>query len=259
MNRIILCLVVAAGAAFCQTPTFEVTSVKPAAPVTGHFQFHMTSRIDAGRVEFINASLTDLIRTAYRVNPYQVEGPAWLATEKFDVLAKLPEGAHENQAPDMLQALLAERFKLTIHRATKELSAYAMVARKGGPKLKESPEGSAAGNWSRSMGPEGSMHMEARNLTATALAQLVASFLGYPVVDLTDLTGTYDVPLDFSAEDLRTGAKVVGVTMPEDTGSSSSGSMISASLQQVGLRLESRKLPVDIIVIDHLEKTPTSN
>lgn len=118
------------GAGFSQT-AFEVASVKPAAPVTGHQQYHMTVNSSPAGIEYLNASLVDLIHTAYRVNANQVQGPEWMKSEKFDVVAKLPAGASREQAPEMLQALLAERFKLAAHRATQVLPAYALVMRKG--------------------------------------------------------------------------------------------------------------------------------
>ncbi len=97
-------------------PAFEVASVKPAAPLDRSQmlsgQMHVGMKIDAARVDIGGMSLADLIRVAYRVKPYQVSGPDWMAPERFDVLAKMPEGATREQVPEMLQALLAERFKL---------------------------------------------------------------------------------------------------------------------------------------------------
>jgi len=258
LRNIAVCLALAACAAFGQ-PTFDVASVKPAAPTTGHFQYHMTMRADAGRAEFLNASFVDLIHTAYRVSSYQVAGPEWLATEKFDVVAKLPEGASKDQVPEMLQTLLAARFKLSVHHSTKERPGYVLVVGKSGPKVKESPAGADGSGWSRTMGPEGAMHMETRKLTMTDLAQLIGSFMDYPVQDMTELKGYYDVPLDFSAEDLKTGAKSAGVALAPDTPAEPGGSSIAGSLQRVGLRLEPRKLVLDLIVVEHVERTPTQN
>jgi uncharacterized protein (TIGR03435 family) len=257
MRRIVVFFVF--SAAFAQTPAFEVASVKPAAPQTGHFQYHMTMKTDGGRVDIINGSLTDLVRTAYRVNAYQVDGPEWMVTQKFDVAAKLPEGASKELIPEMLQALLAERFHLAIHRTTRELPAFALVVAKGGPRLKESPPGADGNGWSRSFAPDGTMHMETKNMTMAALVQLVASFLDYPLVDMTGLTGVYDVPLDFSPEDLRNGSKAAGQASDPNPGLPGPGSAIMSSLRQVGLRLESRKLPIALIAVDRLEKTPTAN
>jgi uncharacterized protein (TIGR03435 family) len=257
MQAIRLMLYIAAVGSAAQ-PEFEVASIKPAAPVTGHFQYHMTMKVDAARVDISNASLTDLLRTAYRVNSYQISGPDWMAAQKFDVVAKLPSEAAQDHIPEMLQSLLAARFQLLAHHATQQRLVRALVAGKNGARLKESPAGAGAA-WSRSMGPEGTMHLDTKNMSMPALVQLLASFLDGLVVDATGLKGTYDVPLDFAADDLRNGATASGVALPPDTPSDASGSSIAASLQRLGLKLERRRMPIDIIVIDRLEKVPTGN
>jgi len=115
---------------------FEVASIKPAAPITNkEGKFRIGMRVDASRMEYTFASLRDCIRTAYRVKDYQVQGPDWLADARFDMVAKLPEGASIDQVPEMLQALLADRFKLSLHHESKEHSVYALVVGKNGPKL----------------------------------------------------------------------------------------------------------------------------
>lgn len=240
---------------------FEVASIKPAAPTTGHFQYHMTMKIDAGRVSLSNASMVDLVKTAYRVKAFEVSGPDWMPSQKFDVVAKLPEGVSADRIPEMLQTLLTARFKLAIHRATKEGTGFALVAVKGGPKLKESPAEDTRTGWKRTMGPEGTMHIDAIKMTMPALADLVASFLDYPVRDMTDIKGVYDLALDFSPEDLRNGSKTAGVMTAVDfvPGADSSGSLVYASLQKLGLKLDRRKLPIEVIVVDHVEKSPTEN
>lgn len=251
-------LLIAASAAPGQT-AFEVASVKPAAPTTGHFQYHMTMKTDAGRVEIANASLIDLVRTGYGVKSDQISGPDWMPTEKFDVVAKLPEGAAPDEIPKMLQTLLATRFKLAMHRSSGEHAGLAIVAAKSGPKLKESepdPDGSRSG-WTRTAQPDGSLHVDTRKMTMTALADLLATFLDCPVRDMTAIPGAYDMPLDFSPEDLRTSSRVLGLAA--DAAPETSGSAIYGSLQKLGLRLEKRKFQVEVIVIDRLEKVPTGN
>jgi uncharacterized protein (TIGR03435 family) len=302
-------LVLAAGAAMGQTaaagPAFEVASIKPAAPLDRSQmlsgQMHIGMKIDAARVDIGGMSLADLIRVAYRVKPYQVSGPDWMASERFDVLAKMPEGATREQVPEMLQALLAERFKLTVHRESKEHAVYALVVGKGGPKLKESAPGADApaggdapaaldvsvsgrgentqvsisggpiGTAHMSMGPNGSMRLEAPKMNMAALADTLSRFFDRPVVDLTGLKGTYQVALDLSMEDLRNAARTMGMMgpgmgggregtrSPSDAASDPGGLSIFAAVQQLGLKLEPRKEPLDLIVIDHLEKAPTEN
>ncbi len=229
-----------------------------------------------------------------------------MTSERFDVLAKLPEGASREQVPEMLQALLAERFKLTVHRESKEHAVYALVVGKNGPKLKESPpdadapagggapaatddvnpqvrvsgrgentqvsiSGGQIGTAHMSVGPDGTMHLEAEKMTLAALADTLARFFDRPVVDLTKLKGTYQVALDLSMEDLRNAARNFGVVAPglgggrdgarppADAASDPGGLSIFAAVQQLGLKLEPRKVPLELIVIDHLEKTPTEN
>jgi uncharacterized protein (TIGR03435 family) len=259
MLRLATSYVLLAIAAFCQTPTFELASVKPAAPVTGHFQYHMTLNIDGPRVEIINGSLIDLVHTAFRVNSYQVQGPEWMASQKFDVQARMPAGVSKEQVPEMLQALLAERFGLKVHHATSERMAFALVPGKGELKLKESPTGADGSGWSRAMGPEGQMHIETKAMTMPALVELIARFLDYPVVDATGLHGQYDVPLDFTADDLRNGEKWAGVRVEDDPGLPAGGTGLYSSVARLGLKLAPRKLPIEMIVVDRLEKNATAN
>jgi uncharacterized protein (TIGR03435 family) len=297
-------LVLAAGTALGQTPAFEVASVKPAAPLDRSQmlsgQMHVGMKVDAARVDIGSMSLAELIRVAYRVKAYQVSGPDWMASERFDVLAKLPEGASSGQVPEMLQALLAERFKLSVHRESKEHAVYALVVGKNGPKLKESApdadapaatddanpqvrisgrgentqvsiSGGQIGTAHMSMGPNGTMHLEAPKMNMAAFADTLSRFFDRPVVDLTELKGTYQVALDLSMEDLRNAARTMGIMgpgmgggrdgsrPPADAASDPGGLSIFAAVQQLGLKLEPRKVALDFVVIDHLEKAPTEN
>lgn len=152
MNKftVMLCslAVLATTAAFAQTrPAFEVATIKPAPPmdmakVAAALQaggkMPIGANVDAGRAEFRYLDLRSLMSYAYGVKPYQISGPDWLATTRFDILAKMPEGSKKEDAPKMLQTLLEERFKLTTHRASAEHPVLALVVGKGGPKLKAS-------------------------------------------------------------------------------------------------------------------------
>jgi uncharacterized protein (TIGR03435 family) len=212
----------------------------------------------------------------------------------------------------MLQALLAERFKLTVHRDTKEHTVYALVQGKGGSKMKEaepdvetpppaesdakksgftlgagsnqmrvSPSGDgkgatisggATGMTKMSMGPNGTMRMEFAKMPMKQLVAMVGRFVDRPVLDMTELTGNYQVALDLSMEDMKNVARASGMggmmmmgaaaggasTAPSDTASEPTSS-IFATIQQLGLKLESRKAPIELLVIDHVEKMPTEN
>jgi len=145
------------AAIFAQTApsnklTFEVATVKPSPPLdmakiqaearAGRMP-RMGPHVDGAQAEYIYMPLKALIATAYKVKAYQIEGPPWLATERFDIVAKIPDGASKDDAPQMLQALLAERFKLQAHLETKERPVLALMVGKDGPKLKESPDAPA--------------------------------------------------------------------------------------------------------------------
>jgi uncharacterized protein (TIGR03435 family) len=295
-------------------PAFEVASIKPASMPTAaqiaSGQAHLGMNVDAARVDIGSLSLAELIRIAYSVKPYQIQGPDWMSAERFDVVAKLPEGASKEQVPQMLQALLAERFQLKAHRETKEHSVYALVVGKNGPKLKEAPpdtdapagapppagslaigagqnqlrlsgnpgdpkgmaiSGGPTGNAHLSVGPNGAIHLEIARMTLPAFADFVGRFVDRPVVDMTEMKGDYQMALDLSTQDLLVAARAVGVAVavragagdaarqPADAASDPSGGSIFAAVQQLGLKLDSRKLPIDLIVIDQVQKTPTEN
>ncbi len=294
--------------------TFEVASIKPAGALNPAAiqagKMRMGMKIDGAMVDIGSFSLTDLIRTAYEVKDYQISGPdlgSVMTAERFNIRATLPEGATEKQVPQMLQALLADRFKLVVHRETKDHSVYALIVAKGGPKLKEAdPEPAApetpedpkkgetvmgqgssqvriSGNMEGGKGvtvkggPMGQMHMtmadgrmrmEAERATMTVLAETLTRFMDRPVVDMTELKGNYHVVLDLSMDDLKNAAKAAGMGAmmasaeggkPSGEASDPSGSSIFSSMQQMGLKLDARKAPLPVIVIDHLEKSPTEN
>ena len=150
LRRLTVCLALAATMALAQTnPTFEVASVKPAVPIdmmkmaaairSGEMP-KIGPRVDKARAEYTYMAIKELIVLAYKVKPYQITGPDWIASQRFDIVAKLPDGASTDDVPKMLQALLEERFKLAVRRESKELPVLALVVGKGGPKMKESAE-----------------------------------------------------------------------------------------------------------------------
>lgn len=148
-SAVLLGLALAVAVAPAQTkPTFEVASIRPtsmdmaqlAAQARSGQMPRVGAHIDGGRAEYVFVSLKELIVLAYKVKPYQITGPDWISNQRFDIAAKLPDGASRDDVPAMLQSLLEERFKLVLHRETKEHPVLALVVGKGGPKLKESPE-----------------------------------------------------------------------------------------------------------------------
>ncbi|HSP68000.1 MAG TPA: TIGR03435 family protein [Bryobacteraceae bacterium] len=168
-RKLIICLALMASAAFAQTkPSFEVATIKPAQPMDqakilaalqSGGKMPVGATIDSHRAEYLYLDLKTLLTYAYGVKPYQITGPDWMATTRFDIVAKMPEGSTREDAPRMLQSLLEERFKLTTHRTTAEHPVLALVVGKGGPKLKASAETPVALDESAPLKP-GEMKMD---------------------------------------------------------------------------------------------------
>ena len=252
-----------AGFAFAQSPAaapaFEVASVKPVDPRPANFRGQMS--VDGARVDIRRMSMAELIRTAYQVKAYRVSGPDWIATTRFDIVAKIPEGAAEEQVPAMLKALLADRFQLKVHRENREYPVYALIVAKNGPKLKEAapdpahatdppiPKTNGYGN--------DMLHMEFSSITMPALVEVLERYryADRPLVDETGLKGFYQVELDISQLELRMRD---GLVLPPGVEPAEPGSLFAA-FQHLGLKLEPKKEPVDTIVVDRVEKAPTEN
>ncbi len=236
--RAIVVAVLAIAAQAQQQPAaraeFDVVSVKPGDPkkpgagMTG----------SPGRLAMRNFTLKVLVMNAYGLNEYQIEGgPKWLGSAKFDIDVKFPAGAPRDQTQLMMQAMLADRFRLTVHRESKTRSEYALVVGKGGPKLQmaSDDQGSASG-----------ARMIRGTATASQLADMLGRVVGAPVIDQTGLTAKYKIDLKF-APLLET--SVQDETLPD----------IFAAVQEgLGLKLEAIKGPVEVLVIDHAEM-PSAN
>jgi uncharacterized protein (TIGR03435 family) len=268
---------------------FEVASIRPAEPLNGAALARVGVHIDGAMVNCVSLSMKDYLIAAYQVKFYQILGPDWLGGERYDISAKLPEGATRSQVPAMLQALLADRFEMKAHRDTKELPVYSLTAMKGGAKLKESPldEESAdspggrgavdvkvvggRGGTTMNFGRGSNFAFADNKITATKLSmpmfvETLGRFLDRPVVDNTGLTGTYDFELPFTAEDFRAmqirAALAAGVVLPPEALRAlegASGDSLFSAVQAVGLKLESRKAPVEVVVVDSVRKSPTAN
>jgi uncharacterized protein (TIGR03435 family) len=306
-------LALAAACALAQSPpptaplSFEVASLKPAAPPSGRGMRIVMGGNDPGRLNYSNVSMRDLIRQAYQLKDYQITGPEWLDTERYELVAKLPDGAPKEQAPMMLQTLLAERFKMAVHREKKDLPAYALTVARRGSKMKEfveAPEDTAGGPGSASgrgggfgggfegpgpikMGADGMPKMPAghpgmifmsgmgrvqmQGVPMSNFADFLSRQLTKPVVDETGLTAKYDIALNWTPEP---GEGPVGMKMmrqpdggpgggegrgPNDATAPAAPPLAAALQQQLGLRLEPKKLPVEMLVVDHAEKIPTEN
>lgn len=246
--------------------SFEVASVKPAVPCCAPGQWR-GNRPGIDRIDFQYTTLWYDITYAYGVKSYQVFGPEWLKDARYDIVAKGPAGTRRDQLPQMMQTLLAERFKLQVHRETREISGLALVAGKNGPKLKEAPaesgDGLGGAHYGMSISAAGVERLEVRGATMSSLVNTLSSLVGRPVVDRTGLTGRYDFTLEFSRNETQGAGGAGGFNEPPPLPPPGQGPEITTSIytsiQQLGLRLDALKFPVDVIVVDHAEKTPVEN
>ena len=319
-------------------PSFEVASVKVAEPPKPDAQGHLfimrgcrggPGTTDPGTLTCTNTPLKQLLVRAYDLKNYQVEGPAWLETDGYDIVAKIPAETSKEQFNLMLQSLMAERFKVTVHRETKTLPVYVLTVGKNGPKLKEvdaatleaskaaaaaaapargstplpppppPPSGSIGMTYSTSVsgaamgrggmpamakGPTARMGMMVNNgsmvrtlsgyLTMAQVVTSLSNALDRPVLDQTELTATYDIDLTWVPDgtDNPMGTFRVAVGMaggmagggdaargPADTASEPGLNLPQALQATFGLKLDQRKSPAEVLIVDHADKTPTEN
>jgi uncharacterized protein (TIGR03435 family) len=291
-TRCLLFAGLACGAAFGQTtavsPQFEVASIRPSSP-TPPERLAIGLHIDGAQARFTYLSLKDYIRMAYRVQLYQVESPEWMAGARFDISAKIPDGVDRDKVPEMLQTLLADRFGLKFHRESKDFPVYAMIRGKGDLKVKESPDdtppasdgtkqqpidvtasGSRAGT-TVNLGPGsyftfGNDRIEVKKLDMVRFADVLSRFTDRPVVDMTGLKGRYDLEFEVTPDDYRTmmirAAIAAGVKLPPEAYrllSEGAGDSLFSAIQGLGLKLDPRKAPLEVLVVDHAETKPTEN
>jgi uncharacterized protein (TIGR03435 family) len=236
-------------------PTFEVATIKPTQPGTG-FSIHPTR---SGELVATDASLAYLIKFAYEVHPRQItKAPAWLDTDKYDLTAKpdMEGQASLKQMRVMVQKLLADRFQLTFHREKIELPAYAVTVAKGGPKLTKN-DTNPDGNPGYGGGPAG---MRVVNSTIAEFISFVLNdSVGLPVVDQTGLgSARYNFVLKWTPDASQSQPGGVAAGAPPADNPEAPPDIFTAMEQQLGLKLESTKTLVDVMVIDHVEK-PSPN
>ena len=241
--RIIVFL--AAGVIFAQAqesrPAYVVASVKPNTSFSGSSSSHGST----GQIVFTNLSLKRFIERAYNVKPFQVIGPDWMDSVSFDITAKYPPNTKDADRPVMLRTLLEDRFKLAVHRESKEMPGYGLVVAKGGFKLKPVEPG---GSGTDSNGGRVRV-LKATKVSLAQVADFVARVLGEVVIDKTGIDGVYDFQLRWSNDDQPT-AGVDAETAP---------TLFNALQETLGLRLQRQKVPVELIVVDHVDRVPTEN
>jgi len=239
------CILAVCGTAV-YAQTFEVATIKVIPPGE-----RRQPVIDPkpGTLTMRDVGFGELLMWSFKIGPAQVANPqVAMGPERFDIMAKAAGPAKTDELGLMLQALLKERFKFAFHRETKEISAYVLVEAKGGHKLKESMEdGSGVLPVSG-----GRMALSGHSATLDQLTMFLAGPLRTPVVDQTGLKGRYD--FEFDLTDYRVKEHVDGEPPPDPV-----AILQSALPKQLGLRLESRKMPIEMLIIDHIEKTPVEN
>ncbi len=279
----------AQNAAGTLSPRFEVASIKlvdpgrapqsPAQPVRGFSG-------EGGRVDLPPYNLTYLISLAFGVKPFQIKCPSWLETRFFQVAATAPAGASKDQIPAMLQNLLTDRFGMIFHRETHTSPVYALVLSSHGLKLKpgipdDHPDDlGQIGASTRTSGPgglvtrasartafgiyhlasaNGVLHYDFQNITMRALAEyLTAGGRGafdLPIIDMTELIGGYQVTVELLLAEAHRSSGMPSVDPAVDP----PGALARESLEKQGLRLLRREAPIEMIIIDHMDKTPTEN
>jgi uncharacterized protein (TIGR03435 family) len=235
-------------------PNFEVATIKPAPPDEKGKLFGF----NGSRVKTINTTLLDLITFAYGVQQKQVVGgPDWMSTIKWDIDGQpdTPGAPSRDQLQGMFQKLLAERFQVTFHKDKKELSAYLLTVSKSGSKMKEntsSPNG-LPGLFFRGLGV-----LTVTNATMVDFCGLMqTAVLDRPVVDQTGLPGKYDFLLKWTPDESQFGGMGVKVPPPTDA-ADAPPPLFTALPEQTGLKLDSGKAQVEVLLIDKVEK-PSDN
>jgi uncharacterized protein (TIGR03435 family) len=241
MRNLLLCVLVAAMGGALLGQEFEAVSVRP--NNSGRFDSH--SHSDQGLLTATNLTLRSLISTAFGIADYQLEGPDWLATERFDISAKFPEALPKDRdkynaaMSTMMRKMLEDRFKLAAHREKKTLSVYGLTVAKTGVKFKEAPQGHSRSN-------SHDNYYEGSGIGMDQFAEYLSRHMDMPVLDMTGLKGAYEMTLQWFP-DPKTGETPQGPALRE------------ALQEQLGLKLENRKAPIEIVVVDHADKTPSEN
>lgn len=238
---VVLLLLLPAAAAIGQQ-AFEAASVKP--NKAGNFNSSFNTRRD--NVEAKNVALWDLVVDAFEIKDYQLIAPDWLKSERFDILAKAPQGTGDDKKlMPLLKTLLNERFKLQTHTEQRELPCFALLVSKGGLKLGQAETGSTS--MSHHSDDNGG-RLTAKHVDMEEIAEWLSREVERPVLDMTGLKGAYDFTLNYSKESAK------GIS-----DSAEFPIVTQAIQQQLGLRLERRTAPIPVVIIDHIERVPVEN
>jgi uncharacterized protein (TIGR03435 family) len=246
--RVGVLLAVTLGSVWGQAPgklEFEVATIRPALSPAERTSAPENS---PERVYYIFASVRNLLMKAYGLPIHQVLGPSWIDSDRYDIEAKVPVGTSAEQVNEMLRNLLADRVRLKVHRETRELPLYELVVARGGAKLKNSDPNDAGGRKSRYVGRN--YVVTNPRATMAEVADILRSFLDRPMLDRTGLMGTYAFNFTYTPD--TPGNQRQGPD-PNDI------NVFTAVQEQLGLRLEATKGPLEVVVVDQGERAPTGN
>ncbi len=219
-----------------QSPAFEAASIKSLPPeALGHV--HMNS--DNNIVNYTSAGVKDMIAAAYGVGKDRISGPAWLDSQMYAVTERIADTASPKQVPEMLQALLRDRFGVVLHRESKDMPVLALVVAKGGPKMK-----AADGVTGCSDNGDNKGNVLACHAGISYLLDVLSRRMRSPVIDKTGLVGVFEINMQWDRDS------------PDDPPGTS---LLEALPKQLGLKLESQRAPVDVIVVDSANRIPTAN
>jgi uncharacterized protein (TIGR03435 family) len=242
-------------------PKFETASVKSAQ--TCSFQ----NSVSPGRISLNGDTLKVVLKEAFGLsNGDRIVGPSWLDAECYQIVATLPAGSRQDQVPQMLRALLVERFKLVFHPESRTTSGYVLLVDKKGSRLTATDEttlsnAAIAGTANRTTFGSSGTAIVKGSMSIGALARQLSNRLKVPVEDLTGLAGRYDIDLRWNSTS-DVGPTGTGGSPPDTSAGlteSNAADLFDALRSRLGLRLESRKISAEFIVIDHIERIPTEN
>ena len=284
-------------ALFAEEPSFEVASIRKSQPITPELiasGLRIGIKIENGRVDIRSVTITGLLMYAFEVKDFQIAGPEWME-QRFDVVAKMPEGSRPEQVPAMLKRLLEERFHMQVRQELRNQRAYTLTKAKSGIRFRQATsaeikaqtsevagvrpttikptidgdliQGGSPGTLRRTFGPNG-IRLEWDRITLAEFAETLSTMLGSPVLDKTGLSGEYQLSFEMTtpeaiqaARNRPLGEETRG-TASQDKGDISGSDPfgnIRQAVQQMGLRLEKTLAPIDYIIVGHLDKIPAEN
>jgi uncharacterized protein (TIGR03435 family) len=280
----LLIVLIAAAAPVAQTsPRFDVASVRPSSPSqTGDTSIGV--RITRSQVQITSLTMKDYLAMAFNVAAKQIAGPDWLGEARFDITAKMPDSATREALPSMLEALLIERFQMKIRREPREFPVYALTLAKGPSRLTPSrlkePDadapieiGGSGSNAGVSYNLGGGSFftladnaITATHVTLTTFAETLTYFVDRTVIDATGVKGRYDIVVkltteEFQATHLRSAVNA-GIRLPPQMMQvldKAPADPIGPALKAAGLAFDARRAPLDVIVIESMQRTPTEN